>query len=72
MGSERVLRTPYGSSGLLAKIFSVGRGGQWGLGSGLIKLVHHFDTLETAYVVLATHDMLFIWDRLISNTEHTE
>ena len=50
----------------------MGREGQWGLGSGLIKLVHHFDTFQTAYVVLGTHDMLFIWDRLISHTEHTE
>jgi hypothetical protein len=44
-GSERVLLTPYGSSGLVAKIFWVGRGGQWGLGSGLVKtcsLFRHF------------------------------
>jgi hypothetical protein len=64
-GSERVLLTPYGSSGLLAKIFWVGRGGQWGLGSGLVKLVHYFDTFQSAYL-LVTCDMLFILDRLIS------
>jgi hypothetical protein len=43
---------PMDQVAFLQKIFLVGRRGQCGLDSGLIKLVHYFDTFQSAYLLL--------------------